>query len=70
MRAGGGEGEADPAGGLDDPACHLEQVQPDRGKLRGGQLVRPGDAVAQGQQQPIGRGGWPNSDRAISGESA
>ena len=56
MRTGGGEGDAHAAGGLDDPAGDLEQVQPERGELGGGQLVRPGDAVAQGQQQPVGGG--------------
>ena len=56
MRAGGGEGDANLVAGLDDPACHFEQVQPEGGELGTGQVVRPGDAVAQGQQQPVGGG--------------
>ena len=56
LRAGGGEGDADFSGSLDDPARDLEQVQPEGGELGGGELVRPGDAVAQGQQQPVGGG--------------
>ena len=56
MRAGGGEDDADPVGSFDDPARDLEQVQSEGGELGGGQLMRPGDAVAQGQQQPVGGG--------------
>jgi hypothetical protein len=50
MRAGGGQGDADPAGGLDDPARDLEQVQPEGGELGNRQLMRPG-GFCQGSRQ-------------------
>ena len=52
------------AGGLDDPAGELEQVQPDRGELGAGQRVRAWHAVAQAQQQPVG-GPYGTARRAI-----
>lgn len=50
LGAGGGEGEADAGGGLDDAGAELQQPQPERGEFRGRQGVRLGDGVFPGRR--------------------
>ena len=52
--AGGGEGDADPGGGLGDTGADLDQMQPQGGELGRGERLRAGDGVTNAQQQPIG----------------
>jgi hypothetical protein len=47
-----GEGEADAAGGFDDPGAELEKAQADGGELGRGEGVRRRDRIAHGEDQP------------------
>ena len=51
-----GEGELDAGGGFSDAGAELEEAHADGGELGGGQDVRRGDGVAQGEDQPVGSG--------------
>lgn len=56
FRAGGGEGQADARGGLDDAGAELEQAQAQGRELGRSQDVGFGDGVADGEHQPVGGG--------------
>ena len=53
LRAGGGEGDADPCSGLGDTGADLDQAQPQGIELSRGERLRAGDGVADDQHQPI-----------------
>ena len=53
LRASGREGDADPAGGLDDAGGDFEKPEPYRLELRGRQIARLRDGVADREDEPI-----------------
>ena len=56
VRAGAGEGDAHPAGGLGDAGGDLQEPEPDRRELGLGESMCLGNGIAHGEDQPIGGG--------------
>lgn len=56
LGTGGGKGDADAGGGLDDTGAEFQQAQADGGKLGNGERLALGDGVANGEDQPISSG--------------
>ncbi len=56
VRAGGGECDADTAGGFADAGTDLEEPYAQGGELGLGQSMGPRDGVADGEHQPVGGG--------------
>ena len=56
VRAGAGEGDAHPAGGLGDAGGDLQEPEPDRREFGLGEGMCLGNGVAHGEDQPMGGG--------------
>lgn len=56
IETGGGEGQVDAGGDLDDAGGDLEQREAQHGELRRSQIARFRNGVADGEHQPVGGG--------------
>ena len=67
LGARGGEGDADPCGGLGDAGRDLDQAHAQGGELGGGEGLRSGDGVTHREHKPIGAGAQQHGHRARGG---